>query len=118
VNQYAFVRRGTIELHFTASRSTVPSATRPSCLTVCGSSEHGRLGRAHASVGTPARPPGAWGASGPGEGRQRPTSLSGQTEPPLDVIVDREQVIPPEVQHHVELLGPVRFFVEFLSPER
>jgi hypothetical protein len=39
------------------------------------------------------------------------------TEPPLDIQVDagRPQPIPPEVDHHVELVGPVRFRVAFLT---
>lgn len=39
------------------------------------------------------------------------------TEPPLDVVVGpgRAQPIPPEVEHHVEPQGAVRFFVEFLG---
>jgi tellurite methyltransferase len=39
-----------------------------------------------------------------------------ETHPPLDVVVgpDTPQAIPPEVEHHVEPLGEVRFAVEFL----
>lgn len=40
------------------------------------------------------------------------------TEPPLDVTVvpGAPQPIPPEVEHHVQLLGEVRCYVEFLRP--
>ena len=39
------------------------------------------------------------------------------TEPPLEVIVrpGHPQPIPPEVEHEVEPLGTVRFYVEFLQ---
>ncbi len=39
------------------------------------------------------------------------------TEPPLEVVVGpgEAQPIPPDVEHHVEPQGAVRFFVEFLG---
>jgi tellurite methyltransferase len=42
------------------------------------------------------------------------------TTPGLDEIVDvwRAQPIPPDVQHHVELVGPVRFSIDFLTIDR
>jgi tellurite methyltransferase len=47
------------------------------------------------------------------EGRLR---LVAQTRPPLELEVGTEapQAIPPDVEHRIEPLGPVRFFVEFL----
>ena len=60
-------------------------------------------------------PAGTWGRLQVERGRLR---FLAQTQPPLEVIVgpDRPQAIPPEVEHHVETLGDVRFFVEFLRP--
>ena len=56
---------------------------------------------------------GTWGRLCVEEGRLR---FVAATEPALDVDVGpgAPQPIPPEVEHHVELLGHVRFFVEFL----
>jgi tellurite resistance-related uncharacterized protein len=57
---------------------------------------------------------GTWGRLHVEQGRLR---FRAATEPPLDVTVGPEapQAIPPEVDHHVEPLGEVRCFVEFLS---
>jgi len=59
-------------------------------------------------------PGGVWGRLQVQRGRLR---FCAQTQPPINLIVDREapQAIPPEVEHHVELLGQVGFFVEFLQ---
>ncbi len=56
---------------------------------------------------------GVWGRLQVEQGQLR---LHMQTCPPLAVIVgpDASQAIPPEVEHRVELTGPVRFFVESL----
>lgn len=56
---------------------------------------------------------GTWGRLRVEEGRLR---FVAATEPALDVVVGPEapQPIPPEVEHHVEPLGHVRFCVEFL----
>jgi hypothetical protein len=39
-----------------------------------------------------------------------------RTEPALDILLNAgaAQPIPPEVDHEVEMHGPVRFFIEFL----
>ncbi len=44
----------------------------------------------------------------------RAGSASGHNQPPLEVIVgpERPQAIPPDVEHRVEPVGEVRFFVE------
>ena len=57
---------------------------------------------------------GRWGLLQVEEGRLR---FRASTEPPIDVLVTPEapQPIPPEVEHEVEPLGCVRFFVEFLG---
>ncbi len=56
---------------------------------------------------------GTWGRILVERGRLR---FRAETEPPVDVVVGPEapQPIPPEVEHHVEPLGEVRFSVEFL----
>lgn len=56
---------------------------------------------------------GTWGRLRVQQGRLR---LRLQTDPPLALVVgpDHLQPIPPEVEHEVELLGEVRFSVEFL----
>jgi tellurite methyltransferase len=56
---------------------------------------------------------GTWGRLRVEQGRLR---FGAETQPPLDVVVgpDAPQAIPPEVEHHVEPLGEVRFAVEFL----
>ena len=56
---------------------------------------------------------GTWGRLRVEHGRLR---FRAETRPPLDVVVGSEapQAIPPEVEHHVEPLGNVRFAVEFL----
>ena len=58
---------------------------------------------------------GTWGRLRVQRGRLR---FRAETRPPLDVVVgpDAPQAIPPEVAHHVEPLGDVRFVVEFLRP--
>jgi tellurite methyltransferase len=38
-----------------------------------------------------------------------------RTEPATDVLVDGQQAIPPDVEHHVEPQGPVRFAIDFLG---
>lgn len=55
-----------------------------------------------------------WGRIRVQEGRLRFTAA---TEPPIDVEVGpgAPQPIPPEVEHRVEPLGPVRFTVELLT---
>ena len=55
-----------------------------------------------------------WGRIRVEQGRLR---FVAATEPPLEVEVGPEapQPIPPEVEHFVEPLGPVRFAVEFLK---
>jgi len=62
-------------------------------------------------------PVGTWGRLQVRRGR---LGFHAQTEPPLDVIVDRgaPQAIPPEVDHHVGVLGPVSFLIEFLQRQR
>jgi tellurite resistance-related uncharacterized protein len=59
--------------------------------------------------------PGTWGLLHVEEGRLR---FLAETDPPFDVLVgpDTPQPIPPDVEHHVELVGEVRFCVEFLRP--
>lgn len=59
-------------------------------------------------------PAGTWGVLHVEQGRLR---FVAATDPPLDVVVEpgAPQSIPPEVEHHVEPLGPVRFFLEFLT---
>jgi tellurite methyltransferase len=56
---------------------------------------------------------GVWGRLRVERGRLR---FRAETRPPLDVVVtpDAAQAIPPEVEHHVEPLGEVRFSIEFL----
>ena len=56
---------------------------------------------------------GTWGRLRVQHGRLR---FVADTQPPLDVVVDPEtpQAIPPDVEHHVDPLGDVGFFVEFL----
>ena len=58
---------------------------------------------------------GTWGRLRIDRGRLR---FRAETDPPLDVVVgpDAPQAIPPDVEHHVEPLGHVRFSVEFLRP--
>jgi tellurite methyltransferase len=58
--------------------------------------------------------PGTWGLLHVEDGRLR---FVARTEPALDVVVGPEapQPIPPDVEHHVQPLGDVRFFVEFLG---
>ncbi len=57
--------------------------------------------------------PGTWGLLHVQHGRLR---FRLRTEPALDVVVrpGHPQPLPPEVEHEVEPLGQVRFFVEFL----
>ena len=56
---------------------------------------------------------GTWGRLRVQRGRLR---FRAAPQPPLDVVVgpDAPQAIPPEVEHHVEPLGEVRFTIEFL----
>ncbi len=56
---------------------------------------------------------GTWGRLRVQRGRLR---FVADTQPPLDVVVGPEtpQAIPPDVEHHVDPLGEVGFFVEFL----
>ena len=56
---------------------------------------------------------GTWGRLRVEQGRLR---LRLRTSPPLDLLVrpDHPQPLPPEVEHQVELVGEVRFCVEFL----
>jgi tellurite resistance-related uncharacterized protein len=56
---------------------------------------------------------GTWGRLQVHDGQMR---FRADTHPPLDVIVvpGSPQPIPPDVVHHVEPIGPVRFAVEFL----
>lgn len=58
--------------------------------------------------------PGTWGVLQVEEGSLR---FVAATSPALDVIVDpsRPQAIPPEVEHHIERLGDVRFAITFLT---
>ncbi len=58
---------------------------------------------------------GSWGRLRVEEGGLR---FRAQTEPVIDVTLGAGswQAIPPEVEHEVEPLGPVRFFVEFVRP--
>lgn len=58
-------------------------------------------------------PPGVWGRLTVQQGE---LGLRMETHPTLAVVVrpDASQAIPPEVEHRVELMGPVRFLVEFL----
>lgn len=60
---------------------------------------------------------GIWGELEVHEGRMRFVMAA---EPVLDVVVrpDAIQVIPPEVEHRVELLGPVRFSITYFTTER
>lgn len=57
---------------------------------------------------------GAWGRLRVQEGELR---FRAKTRPGIDVIVraGEVQAIPPDVEHAVEPLGPVRFFLEFLG---
>lgn len=66
------------------------------------------LRRAHRIAG------GMWGRIVVRRGQLR---FVAATEPELDVVVgpDSAQAIPPEVEHEVRLLGPVRFSIDFLS---
>jgi tellurite resistance-related uncharacterized protein len=61
--------------------------------------------------------PGVWGLLRVEAGRLR---FRAATEPPLDVVVDpgTPQPIPPDVDHHVEIEDPVRFYLQFLSRRR
>jgi tellurite resistance-related uncharacterized protein len=60
---------------------------------------------------------GTWGRIAVKEGRLR---FAARTEPPIDVVlVPRStQPIPPEVEHEVHPLGPVRFSIDFLTVPR
>lgn len=42
------------------------------------------------------------------------------TEPPIDVVLwpGSSQAIPPDVEHEVRLLGPVRFTIDFFTVDR
>jgi tellurite resistance-related uncharacterized protein len=57
---------------------------------------------------------GTWGRLRVSRGRLR---FVAETAPVTDVIVDanRLQGIPPDVEHFVETIGPVRFAIEFLG---
>lgn len=57
---------------------------------------------------------GTWGLLRVTEGSLR---FVATTSPVLEVIVDASspQPIPPEVEHHIELLGDVRFAITFLT---
>ena len=56
---------------------------------------------------------GTWGRLQVEHGEVR---FHAETEPPLEIVVGAgaSQPIPPDVEHHVELSGAVRFSVEFL----
>ena len=58
--------------------------------------------------------PGTWGLLEVQRGELR---FLAETEPRLEVVVtpSQPQPIPPEVEHRVELTGPVRFRVSFLA---
>jgi tellurite resistance-related uncharacterized protein len=61
---------------------------------------------------------GMWGRIVVRHGR---LNFRARTEPALEIVVnpDSIQAIPPEVEHEVRPLGPVRFSIDFLSiPER
>lgn len=60
---------------------------------------------------------GRWGRIVVAEGRLRFTA---STTPPLDVIVGpgSAQPIPPDVDHEVEPIGPVRFSIDFFEVDR
>jgi len=57
---------------------------------------------------------GTWGRIRVADGSLR---FVAQTDPVTDVVVEAEQAIPPDVEHHVEPIGPTRFSVDFLGPE-
>ena len=42
------------------------------------------------------------------------------TEPPIDAVLGpgSSQAIPPQIEHEVQLLGPVRFTIDFLAVDR
>lgn len=60
---------------------------------------------------------GTWGRIVVHDGRLR---FRASTSPPLEVVIDANtfQAIPPDVEHEVEPLGPVRFAIEFLAVDR
>jgi tellurite resistance-related uncharacterized protein len=60
---------------------------------------------------------GTWGRIMVHQGRLR---FRAETSPPLDVVLDpaTAQAIPPDVEHEVAPLGPVRLSVEFLAVDR
>jgi tellurite methyltransferase len=60
---------------------------------------------------------GSWGRLVVSEGRLR---FSAATIPAFEASVDttRTQAIPPDVEHHIEPLGAVRFLIEFYAIDR
>ena len=58
---------------------------------------------------------GVWGLLVVGSGSLR-FVFDGQDEPGVVVSAGMSQVIPPEAEHHVEVIGPVEFVVEFHRP--
>ena len=58
---------------------------------------------------------GTWGRLRVEQGTLR---FVARTDPVVDVLVtpDALQAIPPDVDHHVAPLGPIRFSIDFLSP--
>ena len=61
--------------------------------------------------------PGTWGRIAVHSGQLRFIMSS---EPPIDVVLGpgSSQAIPPQVEHEVQLLGPVRFRIDFLAVDR
>ena len=60
---------------------------------------------------------GTWGRIAVTEGRLR---FSATTTPPLEVVLgpSEAQAIPPNVEHHVEPVGAVRFTIDFFAVDR
>jgi tellurite methyltransferase len=60
---------------------------------------------------------GTWGRIVVAHGQLR---FSAATDPPLRTVVEtgRTQPIPPDVDHHVQPVGPLRFTIEFLAVDR
>ncbi len=58
-----------------------------------------------------------WGRVVVHEGQLR---FSASTEPVIDVVLGPEsrQAIPPDIEHHVQPIGPVRFSIKFLAVSR
>jgi tellurite resistance-related uncharacterized protein len=60
---------------------------------------------------------GTWGRIEVIEGRLR---FSAAVTPPFESVLGPSdvQAIPPEVEHHLDVLGPVRFRIDFLAVDR